>query len=61
MLEMGMLTPPFGLNLFVVQGISHWSFGKIVAGTIPFVGIMIAFMIVLMMFPTIVLWLPSHM
>jgi len=61
MLEIGMLTPPFGLNLFVVQGISRSSYGTIIAGTIPFVGIMIAFMVVLMVFPKIVLWLPSHM
>lgn len=61
MLEIGMLTPPFGLNLFVVQGISRWQLGTIVAGTAPFVAIMIGFMIVLMTFPQLVLWLPSHM
>ncbi|MEX2617551.1 MAG: TRAP transporter large permease subunit [Alphaproteobacteria bacterium] len=61
MLEMGMLTPPFGLNLFVVQGISRWGLGIIVAGTVPFVLIMMGFMVLLMIFPEVALWLPSRM
>ena len=61
MLEIGMLTPPFGLNLFVVQSASKWGLGTIVAGTLPFIGIMIAFVVLLMMFPALVLWLPGHL
>lgn len=61
MLEIGMLTPPFGLNLFVLQGISQRGFSTIVFGTLPFIGIMIAFMVLLMIFPAVVLWLPSRM
>jgi len=61
MLELGMLTPPFGLNLFVVQGISGRDFGTIVFGTLPFVGIMIAFMVLLILYPEVALWIPSRM
>ena len=61
MLEIGMLTPPFGLNLFVVQGISRWDLGTVVFGSLPFIAIMVGFVLLMMLFPGIALWLPSRM
>ncbi len=61
MLEMGMLSPPFGLNLFVVQGVSGWSFPTVVFGTIPFLLILIGFALLLITFPQMALWLPAQL
>ncbi|MCB1461259.1 MAG: TRAP transporter large permease [Nitratireductor sp.] len=61
MLEMGMLSPPFGLNLFVVQGVSGWSFPTVVFGTIPFLVILVAFAVLMIAFPQMALWLPAQL
>lgn len=61
MLEMGMLSPPFGLNLFVVQSVSGWSFPTVVFGTIPFLLILIGFALLLITFPQMALWLPAQL
>lgn len=59
--ELGMLTPPFGLNLFAMQGISKAKMEHIIAGVIPYYLIVICFTLFLMAFPEIVLWLPQRM
>ena len=60
MLELGQITPPVGLNLFVVQGISNWPLGDIVKGTAPYWGIILAFVALLSAFPELALWLPGR-
>ena len=57
--EMAMVTPPVGVNLFIIQGISGEPIGKVVIGTIPFIFIMLVAILVLTAFPSIILWLPS--
>ena len=59
-LELALITPPVGMNLFVLQGISPESkMTQIVEGVIPF-GIVMAFEILLLcFFPEIATWLPS--
>lgn len=61
MCEVALITPPVGMNLFVVQGvrIDHGPFGDVIKGAVPYVIIMMGFAITLMFFPGIVLWLPS--
>jgi len=59
--ESGMITPPMGLNLFVIQGISKSPLGEVVIGVLPFFGLMIACLLLLTIFPSIALWLPSLM
>jgi len=58
--EIGLVTPPFGLNLFVLKGVvPKYEITYIFAGTIPFLipaGILI---ILLTIFPELVLWLPT--
>lgn len=61
LIEFGMLTPPFGLNLFVVSSISGRGLGTVVRGCIPFYGILMGFIVVLVIFPALALWLPSQM
>ena len=57
--EIGLVTPPFGLNLFVLKGVvPKYEITYIFAGTVPFLipaGILLALMV---LFPELVLWLP---
>jgi C4-dicarboxylate transporter DctM subunit len=60
-IEMGQITPPIGINLFVIQSISKGSITEVVQGTIPFHLIMFVLLALLMAFPQIALWLPTRM
>lgn len=60
-LELGMITPPVGLNLFVVAGVAKEKLGTVVRGVIPFIVLMIAFLIVTILVPQMSLWLPFGM
>ncbi|MSQ18439.1 MAG: TRAP transporter large permease [Betaproteobacteria bacterium] len=60
-LEIGFITPPVGLNLFVIQGMMPGASARdVTVGTTPFVLIMIAMVALLFVFPEIALWLPQH-
>ncbi len=61
MCEIALITPPVGMNLFVVQGLRKdgGSFGDVVRGAMPYVFIMIAFTGMLIVWPQIALWLPK--
>jgi tripartite ATP-independent transporter DctM subunit len=63
MCELGMITPPVGMNLYVVQGVRNdgGPFRDVVVGAIPYALIMILFTILLILMPQIVLWLPQQM
>ncbi len=63
MCELGMITPPVGMNLYVVQGVrtDGGPFRDVVVGALPYALIMILFTILLIMAPDIVLWLPAQM
>ncbi len=60
-MEISLLTPPFGLLLFVMRGVApkNVGLGQIYAAAVPFVLIELAVMIALAIFPTAALWLPS--
>ncbi|MGB9886009.1 MAG: TRAP transporter large permease [Moorellales bacterium] len=59
--EVGMITPPVGLNLFVLRGVSGLSMKDIMSGTLPFVIVLLAAMVMLMFWPELALFLPSTM
>jgi len=61
LIEFGQLTPPFGINLFVIKRISGAPLGQVVRGTVPYYGLMIGFLLVITAFPQIVTWLPGMM
>ena len=61
LIELGQITPPLGLNLFVVQGISGARMSEVVGGTVPFYVLMIAALAVITAWPDFVLWLPNHL
>jgi len=58
--EMAVITPPVGLNLFVIQGISpeEVTLGDVTRGAAPFVGVLIVGLVIFVAFPGLVLWLP---
>ncbi len=59
-IEIGLLTPPFGLSIYVVKGVlpkNYASLATIFIGAIPFVICMILITILLMAFPSLSLWL----
>ncbi|HSW20912.1 MAG TPA: TRAP transporter large permease [Ramlibacter sp.] len=60
LIEMALITPPIGMNLFVVQSVrKNGAFRDVVIGSLPFVGLMLLLIGLLIAFPSIALWLPS--
>jgi C4-dicarboxylate transporter DctM subunit len=58
-MEMGLIHPPVGLNLFVIKNIApDISYRELVWGTLPFVAIMILAVMLVCAFPGIAMWLP---
>jgi C4-dicarboxylate transporter DctM subunit len=61
-LEIGLFTPPVGLNLFVIQNMMRGvTAAEITWGTTPYVILMILLVALLFVFPDLALWLPRHM
>ncbi|RPH81435.1 MAG: TRAP transporter large permease subunit [Candidatus Rokuibacteriota bacterium] len=58
LLEAGLLTPPVGLNLFVIQGVTGASLGQVARGSVPFLLILLGAGVLLVLFPGLALWLP---
>ncbi|MBX3655816.1 MAG: TRAP transporter large permease [Ramlibacter sp.] len=63
MCELGMITPPVGMNLFVVHGIrkDQGPIADVMVGALPFVLLMLLFTGLLVIFPQIATWLPGKM
>jgi tripartite ATP-independent transporter DctM subunit len=62
-MEIAVLTPPVGLNLYVIQGISRGSIsiGEVIYGCMPFVGSMLVLIALLIVMPETATWLPNAM
>ena len=58
-MEIGMITPPVGLNLFVTAGVAGMSVLNVVKAAMPWVGIMFVFLILVTYVPIISTWLPT--
>jgi len=58
-LMIGLLTPPFGVVLFVMAGISELSFERVVRATLPFLIPLLAVLALITFFPPLVTWLPK--
>ncbi len=62
MIEVGLITPPVGIILFVLRGISgDVALKEIVYGVLPFVGLILLNVLMIYCFPEIVSWLPDQM
>tara|TARA_R110000787_G_scaffold63679_5_gene143539 strand:+ start:4475 stop:5758 length:1284 start_codon:yes stop_codon:yes gene_type:complete len=60
LLETALITPPIGINLYVVQGIrKSGSLNDVMIGILPFVAAMFAMIGLLLVFPSMALWLPG--
>jgi len=60
LIETALITPPIGMNLFVVQSVRKGGeFRDVVMGSIPFVVVMFALIVLLIAFPSLALWLPE--
>jgi C4-dicarboxylate transporter, DctM subunit len=61
-MEMGLITPPVGLNLYVVQGIApDIPLRDILVGSIPYVAVLAVGIVILALFPGLVVWLPNQL
>jgi len=58
-LELGMLTPPLGLNLFVSSGMTGYPLGRVVKATMPFIIAMFVMLFVYTYIPSFSTWLPD--
>jgi len=59
--DMGNVTPPFGLNLFVASGAFHKSYTEVVRAVVPWILIAIFSLMIITYVPEISLWLPKQL
>lgn len=61
--EIGLITPPVGLNLFVLQGVvpKEITPKDIALGALPFVGLLLLGLVLVLLFPALATWLPAMM
>ena len=60
MVECALITPPVGLNLFIVQAVGNATLWEVSAGVWPFILIMLGTVVVLYFFPALALYLPYN-
>ncbi len=60
-IELGQISPPIGINLFVIQSIWDGKLSEVVYGTIPFHLIMFVVLAMVIVWPELALWLPQQM
>jgi C4-dicarboxylate transporter DctM subunit len=59
MVEIGQITPPVGFNLFVLQGLTGHSIGRVARASVPFFFLMLIGVAVVTAMPQTALWLPT--
>ena len=59
LIEIALITPPVGLNLFVIQAVARSSLGEVIQGVWPFILLMLFAVFLIWLFPAIVLYLPG--
>jgi len=59
MIELALITPPVGMNLFVIQSVARANLKEVMYGALPFAFILLATVVVLYFVPQIVLYLPQ--
>ena len=60
-MEIGMITPPVGLNLFVTSGVANMPMMSVVRAALPFTAVLFVFLIMVTYIPVISTWLPTLM
>ena len=66
LVELALITPPVGMNLFILQGVSSASGGtgsgtikEIYLGVLPFLLALLAILVLVILVPEVALWLPN--
>ncbi len=60
LIELGLITPPVGFNLFVIHGISGGRpMNEVILGSVPYVVMMLIMIVILYFYPQIAIWLPQ--
>ena len=59
LVEIGTMTPPFGIHLFILQGVTKSSYQDAVLGALPFSIIWLFLVVALIVFPGMATWLPN--
>jgi C4-dicarboxylate transporter DctM subunit len=60
-MEMGLITPPMGINLFLARNTFNIPSGELLKGIAPFFAMLLLFLAIIVTFPQLSLWLPSLM
>ncbi len=60
-LMIGLLSPPFGINIFIMQRITNVPFGAIVRELVPFIFILLGTLVLMVVWPNMVMFLPNLM
>jgi C4-dicarboxylate transporter DctM subunit len=60
-MEIGMITPPVGLNLFVTSGVANMPMMNVVKAALPFLAVLFVFLIMVTYIPALSTWLPTMM
>ncbi|MFZ7090530.1 TRAP transporter large permease [Primorskyibacter sp. 2E233] len=58
-MEIGMITPPVGLNLFVTSGVAGMPMMRVVRASLPFLAVLFVFLIMVTYIPILSTWLPT--
>ena len=58
-LELALVTPPVGLNIFVLKAVANVSMREAILGTLPYASLLLVCLVLVMVFPQIALWLPG--
>ena len=58
-MELALLTPPIGLNIFVLSSITKTPVGETVRGVLPFMGLLLILLLLVTYIPALSLWLPN--
>jgi C4-dicarboxylate transporter DctM subunit len=58
-LELALITPPVGMNLFVIKGITQAPLGDVIRGSAPYVVLLILGLLTVWAWPDLALWLPT--
>jgi len=59
-MEMGLIHPPVGLNIFIIRNVApDVPLGSVMWGIMPFIGLMVVAVIMICLFPGIATWFPN--
>jgi len=61
LVEMSQITPPIGINLYVIQSIRHRGpIDDVILGVVPFCLALVVMMVLLVLVPDLAMWLPDN-